>query len=309
MKKVLILGANSYIGCSFQVYVEQNYPGEFQIDRVSLRENGWQEADWSGYDSILNVTGKAHADIGSLTEEEKQEYYAVNCELACAAAKKAMASGAGQYIYLSSIIVYGDSSNTGHPVHITKETMPAPSNFYGDSKWQAEQNLRILFDRYAGKEEKAGNRRDTELAVVRPPMIYGKGSKGNFRMLTKIAEKLPFFPKVKNQRSMLYIENLAEFLRLLVESGAGGMFLPQNADYVSTAEMVREIGAAEGKHIHLWGWMTPFVWLAGKMPGKIGGMVHKAFGSLTVDQELSRQGIDGYQRFGLRESVQRSQSL
>lgn len=309
MKKVLILGENSYIGCSFQAYMEQNYPGEFQINRVSLRGNGWQEADWSGYDSVLNVTGKAHADIGSLTEEEKQEYYVVNCELACAAAKKAMASGAGQYIYLSSIIVYGDSSNAGGTVHITKDTKPAPSNFYGDSKWQAEQKLGKLFDGYAGKREEAGGRRSTELAIVRPPMIYGKDSKGNFKMLTKIAEKLPFFPKVKNQRSMLYIENLAEFLRLLVESGRGGLFLPQNADYVSTAEMVREIGAAEGKQIHLWGWMNPFVWLAGKMPGKIGGMVHKAFGSLTIEQEFSRQGMDGYQRFGLRESVQRSRRL
>lgn len=309
MKKVLILGANSYIGCSFQAYVEQNYPGEFQVDRVSLRGNGWQEADWSEYDSVLNVTGKAHADIGSLTEEEKQEYYAVNCELACDAAKKALESGVGQYIYLSSIIVYGDSSNAGHPVHITKDTVPAPSNFYGDSKWQAEQKLGKLFDGYTGKEKKAGNGKNTELAVVRPPMIYGKGSKGNFRMLTKIAEKLPFFPKTKNQRSMLYIENLAEFLRLLVDSGRGGLFLPQNADYVSTAEMVREIGAAKGKKIHLWRWMNPLVWLAGKVPGKIGGMVQKAFGSLTIDQKLSRQELDGYQRFGLRESVERSGSL
>lgn len=297
MKKILILGANSYIGCSFWTYMRENYPGEFQIDHISLRGEDWKNTDWSGYDSVLNVTGKAHADIGSLTEKEKQEYYEVNCKLACAAAKKALQSGAGQYIYLSSIIVYGDRSNTLEPLHITKATNPSPSNFYGDSKWQAERKLADIFGEKAGR---------TKLAVVRLPMIYGKGSRGNFQMLLKLAEKLPFFPAVNNQRSMLYIENLAEFLRLLAESGRGGLYIPQNADYVSTAELVKEIGAARGKRIRLWRWLNPLVWLAGKLPGKIGGMVQKAFGTLTIDQKLSRSEIDGYQKFGLRQSVERS---
>lgn len=298
MKRILILGENSYVGCSFASYARQNYSGSLQVDKISLRGDEWKKTDWSGYDTVLNVTGKAHADIGSLTEAEKQEYYTVNCDLACAAAKKAIAEGVGQYIYLSSIIVYGDSSNVAHPVHITKEMQPTPSNFYGDSKWQAEQKLEELF--------KKDGKKETQLAIVRPPMIYGKGSKGNFRMLTGLAGKTPIFPNVKNERSMLYIENMAEFLCLLIKSGKGGVFLPQNENYVSTAEMVREIAMTKGKKFFLCGWLTPFVWLAGKMPGKIGGMVKKAFGSLTIDLELSRQGIDGYQKFGLRESVRRS---
>lgn len=297
MKRILILGENSYIGCSFASYARQNYSGSLQVDKISLRGDEWKKTDWNGYDAVLNVTGKAHADIGNLTESEKQEYYTVNCELACAAAEKAIAEGVGQYIYLSSIIVYGDSSNVKHPLHITKETRPSPSNFYGDSKWQAEQKLEKVF-----KESHT----EAKLAIVRPPMIYGKESKGNFRMLTGLAGKTPIFPKVKNERSMLYIENLSEFLCLLAKSGKGGIFLPQNEDYVSTAEMVREIGRANGKKIRLCAWLVPFVWLAWKMPGKIGGMVKKAFGSLTIDLELSRQGIDGYQKYGLRESVRRS---
>lgn len=302
MKKVLILGANSYIGNSFREYVKENYPGEFTVTRVSLRGDDWKETDWSEYDSILNVTGKAHADIGSLTEEEKQEYYTINCDLACEAAKKAAEDGAGQYIYLSSIIVYGDSSNGGGAVHITKDTKPAPSNFYGDSKWQAEQKLQALFERLKADERK----NNTALTIVRPPMIYGKNSKGNFKMLVKLADKVPVFPNVKNERSMLYVENLSEFLCLLVESQKSGVFLPQNASYVTTAQMVAAIAAAKGKKVHLCGWMDPLVVLAKKMPGKIGGMAGKAFGSMVIEQELSRKEIDGYQRFGLKESVKRS---
>ena len=103
MKKVLILGANSYIGNSFQKYIGENYNDQYEVHKVSLRGEAWKEDDWSGYDSILNVTGKAHADIGILTEEQKQEYYAVNCDLACEAAQKAVKDGVGQYIYLSSL--------------------------------------------------------------------------------------------------------------------------------------------------------------------------------------------------------------
>ena len=104
MKKVLILGANSYIGNSFQKYIGENYNDQYEVHKVSLRGEAWKEDDWSGYDSILNVTGKAHADIGILTEEQKQEYYAVNCDLACEAAQKAVKDGVGQYIYLSSAV-------------------------------------------------------------------------------------------------------------------------------------------------------------------------------------------------------------
>lgn len=296
MKKILILGANSYIGTSFEKYIKENYPKEYEVCRTSLRGTDWQQEDWSGYDSILNVTGKAHADIATLTEEQKQEYYTVNCDLAVEAAKKTIADGAGQYIYLSSIIVYGDSSNSRKPVRITAETSPNPSNFYGDSKWQAERKLQEVFAAEAGR---------TVLAIVRPPMIYGPGSKGNYRMLKKLAEKLPVFPTFRNERSMLYIGNLAEFLRILAEEVREGTFLPQNAEYVCTADMVYEIARAEGKKILCWGWLNPLVGLAFFLPGKIGKMAKKAFGSMTIDRELSL-AVPGYQRYDLEESVRRS---
>ena len=154
------------------------------------------------------------------------------------------------------------------------------------------------------KEDDGKN--NTALAIVRPPMIYGKNSKGNFKMLVKLADKVPVFPNVKNERSMLYVENLAEFLYLLIESQKSGVFLPQNASCVTTAQMVAAIATAKGKNVHLCNWMNPFVALAKKMPGKIGGMAGKAFGSMVIEQELSRKEIDGYQRFGLKDSVERS---
>lgn len=298
MKHILITGVNSYIGSSVDRYLAE-YNAEqgrelYRVDTVSLRDGTWESMDFSPYDTVLHMVGKAHADIGHVSGETKQQYYEVNRDLAVRTAEKARRDGVKQFVYMSSVIVYGDSAPVGGRKHITADTIPQPANFYGDSKWQAEKAL----------EQLAGE--DFAVAIVRAPMIYGKGSKGNYPMLAKIAEKLPVFPDIPNERSMLYIENLAEFLRLLAESGRGGIFFPQNKEYVTTAHMVQAIGAAKGKHIRLWRICNPFVKLASKMPGKIGGMANKAFGSLTIDRQLSIRDIDGYQRFSLEESIRRT---
>lgn len=291
MKKILILGANSYIGTSFHNYLTTKYPGQYQADIVSLRGDAWKAIDWSGYDSVMNVTGKAHADISSLTEEQKQEYYAINCDLAVEVAKKVIADGAAQYVYFSSIIVYGDSSNSRKPVRITADTKPAPSNFYGDSKWQAEQKLQELFgtetrltqpdatDESVSDSPHTG----TRLAILRLPMIYGPGCKGNYKTLVKMAQKLPLFPTYHNERSVLRIDHLCEYLRTLAESGEGGLFWPQEDAYRSTPDMVFELAQASGRHIFHAGWLNPFVRMAFYLPGKPGKLARKAFGTLVIE--------------------------
>lgn len=298
MKKILITGTNSYIGNSVEQYLTayQKAAGEtiYQTDRISLRDNTWERTSFAGYETVFHTVGIAHADVGLVTEEEKQKYYAINCDLALKAAEKAKREGVKQFIYMSSIIVYGDSAPAGKQKNVTENTIPSPANFYGDSKYQAEIKLQKL------------QTDDFHIAIVRAPMIYGKNSKGNFPVLIKLAAKLPVFPQIRNQRSMLYVENLAEFIRLLTEAGSGGIFFPQNAGYVTTAEMVRQIGQALGRNVHLWKSLNPLVRLASKMPGKLGGMTNKAFGSLTIDQKLSNREITGYQIYSLEESVKRS---
>ncbi len=313
MKKVLVTGVNSYIGNAVSDYLavwnkEQervqkrgqetdheasHEPQLFQIDKISLRDGSWEKADLSGYDAILHVAGKAHADVGHVSRETKAEYYQVNTELTARLAGKAKQAGVGQFIYLSSIIVYGDSAGVGKDKLITAQTVPRPANFYGDSKLQAEKKLENLADD------------SFRVAVLRPPMIYGRGSRGNFPMLEKIADRLPVFPDMKNSRSMLYVENLAELIRQLIEKGEGGLFFPQNGEYVSTAHMVQLIGRAKGKRLRLLSLFNPFVWLASKIPGKIGALCNKAFGSLTVDKELSAACGYDYQKYSLEESIRR----
>lgn len=283
MKKVLITGANSYIGTSFEAWAKEKYPEEFEIDTIDMVDGSWRETSFAGYDAVFHVAGIAHADVGHVSEERKAFYYKINRDLAIETAQKAKRDGVKQFVFMSSMIVYGESAGLGKRKVVTRNTKPHPANFYGDSKWQADKGVRKLADD------------SFHVAVLRPPMIYGKGSKGNYPLLAKMARKLPVFPDIQNERSMLYIGNLCEFLCLLMKSGDGGIYFPQNAEYVRTSEMVRLIAKTAGHRIWITRLLNPAVWVAGKIPGKVSGMVNKAFGNMTYDMTMS-QAFEGKYR-------------
>ena len=286
MKKILITGANSYIGTSIERYLAQ-WPQQYQVDTVDMVDGSWSERSFAGYDAVFHVAGIAHSDTGNVSEERKALYYKVNTDLTVETAKKAKAEGVGQFIFMSSAIVYGDSAPIGQQKVITADTPLAPANFYGDSKVQAEKGILPLNDD------------NFHVVVLRPPMIYGPGSKGNYPVLSKLARKLPVFPKVANQRSMLYIGNLAEFVRLMIENREQGIFWPQNSEYSNTTVLVRLIANAQGKNILI----VPGLGWALKLLGHATGLVNKAFGSLSYDMELSRYRED-YRKYSLAESIE-----
>ena len=299
-KKVLITGQGSYIGQSFINYAKEHYPENFEIDELDMVDGTWREKDFSGYDVVYHVAGIAHADVGNVSEETKQKYYEVNTDLAVETAQKAKEDGVKEFIFMSSMIVYGDSVPYGQKKVITEKTVPSPANFYGDSKLQADVAVRDLTDD------------SFKVIVLRPPMIYGKGSKGNYPTLAKLAKKLPVFPDVDNQRSMLYIENLCEFLCqiMLVKEikQDATVLIPQNREWTKTSEMVREIAKASGKNTSTIKAMSPAVALGGKVPGKIGGLVNKAFGNNCYAHNLSEYGRLDYQKIDLKESIKRTET-
>lgn len=291
MKKVLITGANSYIGTSFEKWVQEQHPDEFQIDTVDMIGESWREKSFEGYDAVFHVAGIAHADVGKVSEETKRFYYKVNRDLAIETAKKAKQDGVNQFILMSSMIIYGESAGLGKKKVINKMTEPQPANFYGDSKWQADKGVRKL------------ESKEFHVAVVRPPMIYGKGSKGNYPLLSKFAKKLPIFPDIQNERSMLHIDNLCEFLSLLFLNGEGGIYFPQNKEYVQTSKLVKEIAKASNHKIRIARVFNPFVWIASKIPGKISGLVNKAFGNMVYEKNMSMCFDGRYQIKNLKESI------
>lgn len=286
MKKILITGANSYIGTSFEKWLAQSQ-SEYAVDTFDMKDGTWKEKDFSEYDVVFHVAGIAHVSTDPKMEDL---YYKVNRDLTIEIAKKAKNEGVKQFVFMSSIIVYGDSSHINHKRVIDKNTVPEPSNFYGRSKLQAEEGIMPLMDD------------KFNVVVIRPPMIFGKGSKGNYPKLAKMAQKLPIFPNVKNERSMLHIDNLCEFIKLMIDNEEKGMFYPQNSEYVGTSELVKFISEAHGKKIILTKIFNPAL----KLIGNFVGMVNKAFGNLVYEKSMSEYKVN-YRVRDLKEAVRETE--
>lgn len=229
MKRILITGAHSYIGTSFESYLKQ-WPEQYQIDTIDMRGEDWREKSFAGYDTVLHMAGIVHIKE---VKSNQLLYEKINCDLAIETAKKSKDYGVKQFIFLSTMGVYGMDTGV-----ITKETIPQPVSYYAKSKLKAEKGIQEFADG------------SFCVAILRPPIVYGKGCKGNFWSMVRFVQKLPVFPYTQNIRSMIYIENLCVFLKLATDHELNGCFFPQNRDYVQIKEMAQEIAKFNGKKIH-----------------------------------------------------------
>lgn len=281
MKKVLITGANSFVGMNIEKWLMRE-PEHFQVDTVDTMNEVWKKADFSKYDVVFHVAGIAHVDP---KPEMAPLYYKVNRDLTVEIAQWAKEHGVKQFIFMSSGIVYKASKSLKGDVK-TKDTKPQPNDFYGDSKLQAENGL---------KEIESSS---FKVCILRPPMIYGPGNKGNLPRLGWLATKTPIFPAWHNKRSMLYIGNLAEFVKQCIVREMAGTFFPQNAEYSDTVEIVRQIAAEHGHKIWISRLFYPLVWLGAKfLPA-----IPKMFSDSYYVQEMSKYPFN-YQIVSFRNSI------
>ena len=273
MKKVLITGKNGYIGTEFYKWIKINST-EISIEFIDVKTNEWKNKNFSNYDVVLHLAGIAHS---SRNPKLKDLYYKVNRDLTFDLAKKSRQDGVKQFIFMSSIIVYGEGSL--NKTKIDGNTIPVPSNFYGDSKLQAEKLIKEL-------EDDSFN-----IAVIRPPMIYGRNSKGNYSKLSKLSKLTPVFPDFYNERSMLHIDNLSSFIATIILKNVRGTFFPQNKSYVTTSELVKTIAEVNDKKLIL---VPGFNYLI-KILIKKQEIFNKLFGNLVYDKKLSEhQNLNDY---------------
>ena len=240
MKNILITGENSYIGKSFVQYANNKY----NTQSISLRDESWKALEFSAFHTILHCAGIAHIPQ---KKHMRGLYFAINCDLAVSVAEKAKAAGVRQLIFLSSMSVH------------------EPHSPYGASKLAAEQKLQSLASD------------SFNICILRPPMVYGPGCKGNFPRLVKLASALPIFPNIKNARSMIYVDNLCEFICQAIAQNKTGIHNPQNTEYVNTTELVTLIAKLHGKRMRTTRLFNPII----KLLQKIIAPLDKLFGSLT----------------------------
>ncbi|MBF0705382.1 NAD-dependent epimerase/dehydratase family protein [Alkalihalobacillus hwajinpoensis] len=275
MKTILITGVNSYIGLSFKQWLE-NYQGQYIVESISLRNDAWKTKDFSKYDVVYHVAGIAHIKE---TRENANLYFKVNRDLTSELALKAKNEGVKQFIFVSSMSVYGIESGV-----IDEKSPLKPKSNYGMSKLQAEKKIKMLENDFF------------KVVILRPPMIYGKDCKGNYNKLAKIARKLPFFPNIENKRSMIYIDNLSELVRLLVENSNSGLFFPQNKEYVSTSKMVKLIADNHKNKIRFTRLFNPLL-----KHNRV-SIINKVFGNLVYEKQMSEVNMK-YQLYDLETSI------
>lgn len=259
-KKILITGANSYIGMSFENWLCQ-WPDKYSVETIDMLDDSWREKSFADYDVVFHVAGIVHKKE---TKKNENLYYSINRDLACEVAEKAKNDSVRQFIFLSSMSVYGIETGV-----IDKNTPVKPKSAYAKSKSQAEELINKLADD------------SFTVTILRPPMVYGKGCKGNYPRLARLALKTPIFPLVDNKRSMIYIDNLSEFVKQICDNTCGGLFFPQNSEYVNTSEMVRLIAEAHGKKIIMTKLFDPILRLLNI------GILNKVFCNLVYAQSIA----------------------
>ena len=230
--KVVITGKNSYIGNHIEKWLIDKCDG-ISVCQLDVETDEWENYDFVGTDAVIHVAGIVHRP--KLKDESL--YERVNAELPLKVATRAKDAGVKQFVFFSTMAVYGKDKAL-KPNVVTGETPIAPTNLYGQSKYRAETLLSELADE------------NLVLSIVRPPNVYGYGCKGNYiGGFLKLANLPVAFPYAFNgvKQSMIYIGNLCEAIRIIVEKRLSGVYCPRD-EAVSAVELVRALRKAEGKN-------------------------------------------------------------
>ena len=229
MKKILLTGASGFVGS----YFVENFSDKFKIKTFSFRKDDFATLDMNGIDTVVHLSAIVH----QMKETGYDVYEDVNVFQSISLAKKTKNSGVKQFVYMSTVKVYGEE--TGKPY--SENSLCHPQDNYGKSKLEAEKKLLELQDE------------NFIISIIRTPIVYGHGVKANIKNLINLINKTPVLPfgNIKNRRSMIYIGNLCFYLDNIIEKQMGGIFLVSDDKPLSTTELCRLIANSLNKKIYL----------------------------------------------------------
>lgn len=282
MKRILITGQTGKVAVALANHLEQ-LQGEYRVQLMSLKSE-WRSNDFSCYDSIFHCAGLTYA--GTLTDED---YYRVNVELTRDLFMLAQKFRVKQFIFLSSMSVYGFEKITGeNAIPIERTTKLSPVTSYGRSKLCAELEIKKL----------SINTPYLKVAIIRAPAIIFEGE-DNFFSSYKKALKLPFFPYwfLENKRSFIDIISLCELVRILVNAESDGYYFPQNLPALSSSEIVLEINKLLGCRTKMFA--VPKC-LSVRIP-----LIYRYFRNISYSDSLSGHFNGAYIKSSSREVIRR----
>lgn len=283
---ILISGKNSYIGTNLKKFLE-NYG--HSVDELDTTDSSWETFDYSCYDAVVHVAAIVHENSRKANAEIFEK---VNTVLPFEIAKLSKLSGVKHFVFLSSMAVYGQDKKLPFGNVIDKNTNINPVSMYGKSKYNAEKKLSTLISD------------DFYISFVRPPNVYGKGCRGNYMNVFKaITVRLPFFPYVYNgsKQSVVYIDNLSNLIRLIIESNTMGIYTPQDDLAPSTNDLVYAISLALGINKRFSKILGCFV-----RPFKYLKIVNKLYGGVSYDYDMSSHFDGKYRIVSFYEGIKKT---
>lgn len=281
MTKILLTGTNSFVGTHFIKYSKFT-----EVDEVSLFDKKPEDIEFKGYDVIIHLVAIVHQTI-KIPEEQ---YFKVNRDLCVEVAKHAKKAGVKQFVFLSTVKVYGKFIK-GYSYWNEKSTC-FPDDSYGKSKYAAELALKELNDK------------DFTVSIVRTPLVYGEGVKANMLSILKLVKQSHFLPfkGVNNRRSFTSAENLVAFIDRIIEKRASGIFIAMDKDAISTTDLVLMISETLGRKILLFKMPDFVIKLGIKLLPKF---FDRLYGSFEMDNNETLKILDFEPPVSTREGIRR----
>jgi len=260
--KILLTGASGFIGGYF---FKEKYKNKFNIKTFSFQNDNFDDLDLSDIDVVVHLSALVHQMQGA----KKELYENINVNNTIKLALKAKNIGVKHFIFMSTIKVYGEESNTIY----NEFTECKPRDNYGQSKLKAEKELL--------KIETNG----FKISIIRTPIVYGYEVKGNIQSLIKLISKFNILPfkDINNKRSMVYVGNLSYLIYQIIIQGKRGVFLASDTEVISTSEFMKLIAKYLNKNLYLI--KIPFFRICLKILKK--SFYNRLYGSLEIDNSFT----------------------
>lgn len=311
MSKLLITGATGFLGsklCSNLKFKNHLIHASARSDSQAITENNFfffnvgalnSKTKWStalsGIECVIHCAARAHV----MKDKRKNiltSYREINVDGTRNLAIQAAMSGVKRFIFISSIKVNGESTIGSSSFKIGD--IPQPEDAYGISKWEAEQTLWEI-------SKKTG----LEIVIIRPPLIYGHGVKGNLlRLLDLVYRGVPLpLAGIQNSKSFIGLQNLIDLIVLCIDhpKAPGNTFLIADKECISTSDLISKLQKIMKKPSRLFSAPTNLVKLAGLLTGK-SIEVKRLLSSLKIDSSHAYKVLDWTPLITLEEGLEKT---
>jgi nucleoside-diphosphate-sugar epimerase len=277
MKKLLLTGARGFIGSYFQ----KKYAHKYEIQTFSFLKDDIETLHVKGVETVIHLSALVH-QMGGASDEA---YERINVEQTLQLARKAKENQVKQFIFMSTVKVYGEESDVAY----TEASPCHPEDAYGRSKLKAEQELQALVDE------------DFTVSIIRTPIVYGRGVKANMQNLMKLVDSMPLLPLrgIDNKRSFVYIGNVCALLDSLIEQEQKGVFLASDDAPLSTTALIQELAKAKKKKLFLIQLPLFAMFLKWLKPS----FYKRLFESLTVDNSYTKEVLHFKNPYSTQEGI------